>query len=109
MSDDLPEVNKPSPEPSKNTYDQAISGDHSTVNKPPPEPSKKPPENDIHTVKWIEFNHERLPILLQNMNGPCPLLALSNILLLRKQVKDLFDIKNSKNCIISYRFVLIQM
>lgn len=74
-----------------NSYDKAVSSDEPIVNKPSPEPSKKtppppPPEDDIHTVKWIEFNHERLPILLQNRNGPCPLLALANILLMRKQV-----------------------
>lgn len=41
---------------------------------------------DIYPVKWIEFNHELLPILLQNANGPCPLLALANVLFLRKKV-----------------------
>ena len=43
-------------------------------------------EKDFHLIKWIEFNFERLPILLQNLNGPCPLLAIFNILLLRKRV-----------------------
>jgi len=41
---------------------------------------------DSYPVKWIEFNHEQLPILLQNANGPCPLLALANVLFLRKKV-----------------------
>jgi hypothetical protein len=48
------------------------------------EPSK---DNDFHLIKWIEFNYEILPILLQNVNGPCPLLAIFNILLLRKRVE----------------------
>jgi hypothetical protein len=82
-----------------NSYDQAISSDNPEVNKsspeppkqPLPEPPKKSSENDSHIIKWIEFNHERLPILLQNMNGPCPLVALANILLLRKQVRFLFE------------------
>lgn len=43
---------------------------------------------DFHLVKWIDFNFEILPILLQNINGPCPLLAIFNILLLRKRVKN---------------------
>jgi hypothetical protein len=76
-----------------NSYDQAVSDDHPEVKKTPFDPPKKPSENerhdddDIYVIKWIEFNQERLPILLQNINGPCPLLALANILLLRKQVK----------------------
>ena len=50
--------------------------------------TKKPSTNtNFHLIKWIEFNYERLPILLQNINGPCPLLAIFNILLLRKRVK----------------------
>jgi hypothetical protein len=50
-------------------------------------------DNDFHLIKWIEFNFERLPILLQNINGPCPLLAIFNILLLRKRVKNCFVFK----------------
>ncbi|CAF1014048.1 unnamed protein product [Rotaria sp. Silwood1] len=47
----------------------------------------KPSEdNDFHLIKWIDFNFEYLPILLQNVNGPCPLLAIFNILLLRKRI-----------------------
>ncbi len=81
-----------------NSYGRAVSDDPSEEKQPPPTPPevKQPPlkpsenerhDNDIYVIKWIEFNHERLPILLQNKNGPCPLLALANILLLRKQVK----------------------
>jgi hypothetical protein len=84
-----------------NSYDRAMSDDHPEVNQsivknPPPESDKKSSDiqqkdDDIYIIKWIEFNQERLPILLQNVNGPCPLLAIANILLLRKQVK-LFSI-----------------
>ncbi|CAF0916643.1 unnamed protein product [Adineta ricciae] len=48
--------------------------------------SNESKEKDFHLIKWIEFNFERLPILLQNLNGPCPLLAIFNILLLRKRI-----------------------
>lgn len=41
---------------------------------------------NFYLIKWIEFNCENLPILLQNANGPCPLLAIFNVLLLRKRV-----------------------
>ncbi|CAF3479200.1 unnamed protein product [Rotaria socialis] len=54
-----------------------------SISEPDTKPSK---DNDFHLIKWIEFNFERLPILLQNVNGPCPLLAIFNILLLRKRI-----------------------
>jgi hypothetical protein len=79
-----------------NSYDKAVTDvqpavNNSTVKNPSPEPQIKPPENEqtdnnIYIIKWIEFNYDRLPILLQNVNGPCPLLAIANILLLRKKV-----------------------
>ncbi|CAF3942326.1 unnamed protein product [Rotaria sordida] len=80
-----------------NSYDRAVSGEHSKINdsiveNPSPKCDKKSSEikqidNDIYIIKWIEFNHERVPILLQNVNGPCPLLAIANILLLRQRIR----------------------
>ncbi len=40
-----------------------------------------------YTVKTILFMKRRVPIMMQNQNGPCPLLALANILLLRNQIQ----------------------
>jgi hypothetical protein len=87
------ENKSPQIRPRSNSYDRAVSDDQPEVKKPPSpsDPPNKPSENkhyddDIYVIKWIEFNRERLPILLQNINGPCPLLALANILLLKKQV-----------------------
>jgi hypothetical protein len=37
-------------------------------------------------IKRINYNQDTIPIILQNENGPCPLLALMNVLLLRKDV-----------------------
>jgi len=100
ISSDNPEVNKSSPEPPKQPLPEPSKKPSpeppkkpspEPPKKPSPEPPKKSSENDSHIIKWIEFNHERLPILLQNMNGPCPLVALANILLLRKQVRFLFE------------------
>jgi hypothetical protein len=69
-------------------------GTHSTdqcsseITKVDHESHVKPLTNtDFHLIKWIEFNFEHLPILMQNINGPCPLIAIFNILLLRQQVK----------------------
>ncbi|CDU20546.1 hypothetical protein YYC_01336 [Plasmodium yoelii 17X] len=40
----------------------------------------------FYTVKWITFINRKVPILLQNKNGACPLLCIANILLLRNQL-----------------------
>ena len=37
----------------------------------------------IYHVKWISFQQTRCPIITQNVNGPCPLLSMANVLLLR--------------------------
>uniref|UniRef100_A0A3Q2QQ07 Ubiquitin carboxyl-terminal hydrolase n=1 Tax=Fundulus heteroclitus TaxID=8078 RepID=A0A3Q2QQ07_FUNHE len=42
----------------------------------------------IYHIKWIKWREENTPIITQNENGPCPLLAIMNVLLLAwKQVK----------------------
>ena len=71
-----------------NVSDQVTTQTDAPVKKTTPEPDSQPSatNNDFHLLKWIDFNFERLPILLQNVNGPCPLLAIFNILLLRKRV-----------------------
>lgn len=40
-----------------------------------------------YQLKWIQWKGgERYPIVTQNSNGPCPLLAIINVLLLRKAI-----------------------
>lgn len=39
--------------------------------------------DNIYHVKWISWNSQKVPIVTQNSNGPCPMLAIANILLLR--------------------------
>ncbi|ESO09981.1 hypothetical protein HELRODRAFT_73057 [Helobdella robusta] len=41
----------------------------------------------IYNVKWIRFNQVSLPIVTQNENGPCPLLAIMNYLFLQQRVQ----------------------
>lgn len=41
----------------------------------------------IHQIKWTYFNKKQVPIVTQNENGPCPLLALVNVLLLQDRMK----------------------
>lgn len=42
----------------------------------------------IKRVKWPPgaSNPSLIPILLQDVNGPCPLLAIMNVLLLRQSI-----------------------
>ncbi|KAM7258897.1 hypothetical protein ACFE04_014638 [Oxalis oulophora] len=40
----------------------------------------------VHKTKTIQFLGRTTPIILQNDNGPCPLLAICNILLLRNNL-----------------------
>lgn len=41
-------------------------------------------------VKWIDWKGKRTPIVTQSQNGPCPLLAIMNILFLRWKVRGLY-------------------
>jgi hypothetical protein len=45
--------------------------------KPPPEDKKG------YKVKTISYKGKNIPIVLQNENGPCPLIGISNVLALR--------------------------
>lgn len=42
--------------------------------------------NSFYSVKWINFFHQKIPIILQNINGPCPLISICNVLLLRDEM-----------------------
>lgn len=39
-----------------------------------------------YKVKAITFMNRKVPIMMQNENGPCPLLALANVMLLRNHI-----------------------
>ncbi|XP_043935971.1 ubiquitin carboxyl-terminal hydrolase MINDY-1 isoform X2 [Protopterus annectens] len=45
------------------------------------------PLTTYYYVKWINWKGERTPVIMQSENGPCPLLAIMNILFLRWKVK----------------------
>ncbi|XP_057520094.1 uncharacterized protein LOC130800523 [Amaranthus tricolor] len=52
-----------------------------------PRKDEQPAEDTVlHKTKTILFNNRSTPIILQNDNGPCPLLAICNVLLLRNQL-----------------------
>ncbi|XP_046547314.1 ubiquitin carboxyl-terminal hydrolase MINDY-1-like [Haliotis rubra] len=41
----------------------------------------------VYYIKWIHYKQNKVPIITQNENGPCPLLAIMNVLLLKGKVK----------------------
>jgi len=47
------------------------------------EPSKG---EDEYKLKWITWKNCSVPIVTQNMNGPCPLIAIANVLLLQRKI-----------------------
>ncbi|XP_053134480.1 ubiquitin carboxyl-terminal hydrolase MINDY-1 [Hemicordylus capensis] len=53
----------------------------------PKAPSARPVPPDFYCVKWISWKGERTPVITQSENGPCPLLAIMNILFLQWKVK----------------------
>ncbi|NXD31163.1 MINY1 hydrolase, partial [Spelaeornis formosus] len=46
-------------------------------------PRAQPPGQDFYCVKWIRWKGQRTPVVTQSENGPCPLLAIVNVLLLQ--------------------------
>jgi len=45
-----------------------------------------PMNEDIYRIKAVQYKGKNLPILMQNLNGPCPLLAIANVLLLQQKI-----------------------
>lgn len=54
----------------------------------PQSPRAQQLELDFYCVKWIPWKGERTPIITQSTNGPCPLLAIMNILFLQWRVRE---------------------
>ena len=44
-------------------------------------------ENEVFELKTIPFLGRDVSVILQNANGPCPLLAIANVLLLRNTIR----------------------
>ncbi|KAL1547556.1 ubiquitin carboxyl-terminal hydrolase MINDY-1-like [Salvia divinorum] len=53
---------------------------------PPPELEAKREKELVHKTKVIQFLGRTAPIILQNDNGPCPLLAICNVLSLKNSL-----------------------
>lgn len=52
-----------------------------------PCPKDRGTGQSLYHIKWIKWKEENTPIITQNENGPCPLLAIMNVLLLSWKVK----------------------
>lgn len=42
--------------------------------------------DSVYHIKWINFHETRRPTITQNKNGPCPMIAIANLLLLRGNI-----------------------
>ena len=53
----------------------------------PSKESKTPQASEsLHHIKTIQFKDRKVGIVTQNENGPCPLVAIVNVLLLRREI-----------------------
>lgn len=54
-------------------------------------PSQSNDDDDSHSsayhLKWVDWNCSKIPIVMQSINGPCPLIAIINVLSLREKLK----------------------
>nr|XP_010956763.1 ubiquitin carboxyl-terminal hydrolase MINDY-1 [Camelus bactrianus] len=84
-----PDASSSQPGPAQGTQPEAETvGACSRPQELPQSPRARQPELDFYCVKWIPWKGERTPIITQSANGPCPLLAIMNILLLQWKVRE---------------------
>lgn len=95
--DEKGEVKRPDQEPVKNRNDESTvrAAKRSLPSSPSASASASASAfqqfddyaTSFYSVKWIEMNGIKTPILMQNENGPCPLISICNCLLLRGHLK----------------------
>ena len=67
--------------------DEQSSNDHDPINDQGDEQKYSGDRNNSpYYIKWIMWSGMKTPVVTQNDNGPCPLLAIINILLLRRTI-----------------------
>uniref|UniRef100_A0A8C6ZV68 Ubiquitin carboxyl-terminal hydrolase n=1 Tax=Nothoprocta perdicaria TaxID=30464 RepID=A0A8C6ZV68_NOTPE len=57
---------------------------------PLPASKERFPGQSVYHIKWVRWKEENTPVITQNENGPCPLLAIMNVLLLAWKVLAFF-------------------
>lgn len=65
----------------------ALDDPSTTVLLPLPSTSPPPPDSTVYHVKWIKWKDNKVSIIMQNENGPCPLIAIMNVLILKGKVQ----------------------
>uniref|UniRef100_H3CVB7 Ubiquitin carboxyl-terminal hydrolase n=1 Tax=Tetraodon nigroviridis TaxID=99883 RepID=H3CVB7_TETNG len=65
----------------------ALQGEYGAEDAKPTGVKDRAAGQSIYHIKWIKWREEKTPIITQNENGPCPLLAIMNVLLLAWKVK----------------------
>lgn len=80
----LPDASSSQPGPARETRPETeTAGACSRLQELPQSPRARQPELDFYCVKWIPWKGEQTPIITQSANGPCPLIAIANILFLQ--------------------------
>ncbi|CAI8009348.1 Ubiquitin carboxyl-terminal hydrolase MINDY-1 [Geodia barretti] len=64
-----------------------VDGDAATVDGDGGRETTPADSTSIYQLKWVEWKGGFVPVITQNENGPCPLLALCNVLLLTDRMK----------------------
>ncbi|XP_010836985.1 PREDICTED: protein FAM63A isoform X1 [Bison bison bison] len=83
-----PDASSSQPGPARETRPETeTAGACSRLLELPQSPRARQPELDFYCVKWIPWKGEQTPIITQSANGPCPLIAIANILFLQWKVK----------------------
>ncbi|NXA33180.1 MINY2 hydrolase, partial [Eudromia elegans] len=72
----------PAPEPEERPADERPA-----AGAPLPASKERFPGQSVYHIKWVRWKEENTPVITQNENGPCPLLAIMNVLLLAWKIK----------------------
>lgn len=62
---------------------EVIGAASATTSLPRVSNSNNDNEDHVYHVRWVELGGVKYPIVTQNENGPCPLLAIINLLVLK--------------------------
>ena len=86
---DVGRVSEPTLEPTPTTVPEPLNTEPEPKTSDDPGPSTSSGATipqDVFQVKQIETPHDKLNIILQSVNGPCPLIAIMNCLLLQRRI-----------------------
>ncbi|XP_066950433.1 ubiquitin carboxyl-terminal hydrolase MINDY-1-like isoform X1 [Macrobrachium rosenbergii] len=82
----LPEVEETLNTPALPLQTSPSAPEEEKREKSSPEIQPVDPSSVVHKIKKIKWQDIEVPIITQNNNGPCPLLAIVNVMLLKGQI-----------------------